>query len=66
MSVVVKREHPSGEVGISVAGFPDERAVVVGIGNLRNMEYFKLSANEAEEVADAIDGAVFAVRFYRK
>lgn len=62
MSVVVKRNHPSGEVGISVAAFTDDSTVVIGIGNLRDMKYIKLSATEADEVADAIDGACFTAR----
>lgn len=57
MSVVVKRAHPSGEVGISVAAFTDSKTVVVGLGDLRDMSYFSLSADEAYDVVYAIADA---------
>lgn len=63
MSVAVKRAHPSGEVGISVAGFSDTQQVIVGLGNLRDMDYFSLSVDEAYDVVDAIEDAVLDIRF---
>lgn len=62
MSVVVKRDHPSGEYGVSVAVFPEDESVVVGLGPLRDMRFFALTESEAMEVEDAIGDAVDTLR----
>ena len=54
MSVVIRREHPSGEVGLSVDVFPENETVVLGMGPLREMKFFSLNAAEADEVAVAL------------
>lgn len=57
MSVVIKRDHPAGTVGVSVASFPSDKTVILGIGPLDDMHFFGLNAREAIEVSDAIEDA---------
>ena len=54
MSVVIKREHPSGEVGLSVEAFRDDASVVLGIGPLKDMKFFKMSVGESADVANTL------------
>lgn len=65
MSVVIKRDHPSGEFGISAAAFPEDKTVVVGVGPLRDMRYIALSVSEAMDVEDAIGDAVDSINGVR-
>ena len=58
MSVIVKRDHPSGDYGLSVAAFPEDESVVVGLGSLRDPRFFALSISEARKVEDAIGSAL--------
>ena len=65
MSVVIKRDHPSGEYGLSVAAFPEDKTVVVGLGSFRDPRFLALSISEAMEVEDAIGDAVDSINGIR-
>ena len=59
MSVVIKRDHPSGSVGVSVDNFPEDDKVVLGVGNMKDMTFFELNDDdEAHKVSEAINNAV--------
>lgn len=59
MSVVIRRDHPAGEVGLSVASFPEDEKVVLGIGPLKDMKFFELTAYEAHQSAAALHNAAW-------
>lgn len=61
MSVVVKRNHPSGEYGLTVDHFPGK--VVLGQGPLRgDMHFVELSPEEALTVSMALGRAATGAR----
>lgn len=62
MSVVIQRDHPSGSVGLSVAGFFESNSVVVGLGSLDNMKFMELSESEAVDVQNAIGESIVHAR----
>ena len=64
MSIVIRRDHPAGAVGLSVAAFPEDDNVVLGIGPLKDMKFFSMSADEADEVDNALYEAIQAVITY--
>lgn len=57
MSVVVRRDHPSGSLGLSVEAFPDTESIILGIGPLEDMKFFGLSVDEADAVESALSDA---------